>query len=187
MRALVIYESMFGNTRTVAEAIADGIGRHLEVTTIDVAVAPTTLPDDVGLLVAGGPTHAFGMSRRSTREAASQQAGETVTPVATGLREWLAGLTAPTTPTAVVVTAAFDTRIKRRGIPGSAARRAERQLRRLGFRSAAPAMSFWVSDTPGPLLDGEQARAEEWGNDVALHVLEGGSSGPPARRRERAR
>lgn len=179
MRALVVYESMFGNTKAVAEAIAEGIARHVDVTTVDVANAPATVAEDVGLLVVGGPTHAFGMSRRSTRQAASEQAGETVTPVATGLREWLADVSAPTTP---VVTATFDTRIKRRGIPGSAARRAERQLRRLGFRSAAPATSFWVSDTPGPLLDGERSRAEQWGSDLALLGWHGPRVGSPSKR-----
>jgi hypothetical protein len=174
MRALVVYESMFGNTKTVAEAIGEGVARHLAVTVIDVSAAPTTLPADVGLLVAGGPTHAFGMSRRSTRQAAGQQAGSTVTPVSTGLREWLTQLAGPS---ASIVAAAFDTRVKRRGLPGSAARKVERRLRRLGFHSAADATSFWVSDTPGPLLDGERTRAQEWGSELAAGLLREGSSG----------
>ena len=135
MRALVIYESMFGNTKTVAEAIADGIAQHLEVTTVDVGAAPTALPDDVGLLVAGGPTHAFEMSRPNTRQAAAQQAGSAATPVSTGLREWLSQLSGPSS--AAVVAATFDTRVKRRGIPGSAARKPSSDFVDSDFRPLA--------------------------------------------------
>ena len=61
MNALVVVESMWGNTRIVAEAVARGLGGGAEV--LDVQQAPSELPDDVGLLVVGGPTHAFSMSR----------------------------------------------------------------------------------------------------------------------------
>ena len=46
---------------------------------------------------------------------------------------------------------------------GTAARQAEKQLRRRGLRIAAPAQSFYVTDTSGPLVAGEQQRAHEWG------------------------
>ncbi len=55
-RALVVFESMFGNTEAIARAVADGLGGGAEVD------------------VVGGPTHAFGMSRPSTRRSAAQQA-----------------------------------------------------------------------------------------------------------------
>lgn len=170
MRALVVYESMFGNTKMIAEAIASGIARHFEVATIDVGSAPTIVAGDVGLLVVGGPTHAFGLSRSSTRQSASDQAGTTVTPVTTGLRNWLEALDHPQR---TVVAAAFDTRVKRRGVPGSAARAAERRIRRLGYVIAADAESFWVTGTPGPLVDGERARAEQWGSDIASRMIQG--------------
>ncbi|HLM17565.1 MAG TPA: flavodoxin family protein, partial [Acidimicrobiia bacterium] len=65
--AMVVYESMFGNTRAVAEAIADSLARHFDrVDVLEADVAPLTL-DGVSLVVVGAPTHAFGMSRPSTR------------------------------------------------------------------------------------------------------------------------
>lgn len=169
MRALVIYESMFGNTHRVAEAIAAGLGEHMAVEVLTVDRAPSRIPSYVDLVVAGGPTHAFGMTRAATRHAATEQAGTeqpgTTTPKSTGIREWLAELERGTTAVAT-----FDTRIKKRGLPGSAARGAQRRLRRLGYRPAIAAGSFWVSDTPGPLREGEEARARQWGTELAADV-----------------
>ena len=91
MRALVVYESMFGNTRLVAEAVADGLSSVLDVDVVEVAAAPTSF-DDVELLVVGGPTHAFGMTRQRTRDDARRQAeqsGHEVVSMGIGMREWL--------------------------------------------------------------------------------------------------
>lgn len=162
MRALVIYESMFGNTHRVAEAVAVGIGEHMEVELVPVDDATNQIPSDVALVVVGGPTHAFGMSRPATRRSATEQAGTTTTPESTGIREWLARLERDTTAVAT-----FDTRIRTRGLPGSAARGAQRRLRRLGYQPAIAATSFWVSATPGPLRDGEEVRARRWASDLA--------------------
>jgi hypothetical protein len=167
VRALVVVESMFGNTQTVARAIADGLGTRLDVHLVGVGRAPAAIPPDLDLLVVGGPTHAFGMSRPSTRQAAAQQGGTTVTPVEAGLREWLDHLAGPTGP---LVAATFDTRIRKHGIPGSAARGAAKRLDRLGIPLLAPPTSFWVTDTPGPLVEGEVARARHWGEDLAIRL-----------------
>jgi len=172
MRALVVYESMFGNTEAIAEAIAEGLRSQMDVEIADVASAPEWIPRDVGLMVVGGPTHAFSMSRPQTREAAAKQAGHTVTPESVGLREWLAGLEwvgAGNQP-GTVAAAAFDTRVDRPRLPGSAARKAYKRLRRLGFEVVEPAMSFWVEGTPGPLEPGEETRARRWGEDLASIV-----------------
>lgn len=168
MRALVVVESMFGNTLAVAEAAAAGIAARLPVEVVRVDDAPVRLADDVGLLVVGGPTHAFGMSRASTRTSASEQAGgTTVTSVGRGMREWLDELEAPPH---VVLAATFDTKVDRPHLPGSAARRAERHLRHLGCRLVSPATTFWVGGTPGPLADGELDRARAWGVDLAARA-----------------
>src|SRR5690606_25531699 len=71
MKVLVVYESMFGNSERVAHAVADGMRPHAEVELLEVDEAPGVPGADVDLLVAGGPTHAFSMSRERTREDAA--------------------------------------------------------------------------------------------------------------------
>lgn len=55
-RALVVYESMFGDVRTITYAIADGLGAAFSADVVDAADAPAELPGDVRLLVVGGST-----------------------------------------------------------------------------------------------------------------------------------
>jgi flavodoxin len=74
MTVLVVFESMFGNTRAIADAVAEGLARHLPVQQVEVGRAPTVIGGEVELLVVGGPTHAFGLSRSGTRLSAAQQA-----------------------------------------------------------------------------------------------------------------
>jgi hypothetical protein len=159
MRALVVFESMFGNTQVIANAIAEGLSGPMQVDAVEVGVAATRIGGDVGLLVVGGPTHAFGMSRPGTRQDAARQASDGLVSTGIGLREWLDGLQR----SAGVAVAAFDTRISKPRLPGSAARAAEKRLRRLGFRVVAPAASFYVEGTTGPLVEGERERARRWG------------------------
>jgi hypothetical protein len=164
MRALVIFESAFGNTREIAQAIADGLSTRSEVDLVEVGEAPKTLDPDVGLVVLGGPTQAFGMSRPGTRADALRQAGRPDASAAVGVREWLDGLrTAPSGMSA----ATFDTRIGSPRVPGSAARGAHKRLRHLGLVMVAPAESFFVTGTSGPLEPGEAERAREWGVELA--------------------
>jgi hypothetical protein len=162
MRALVVFESMFGNTQAIAEAIADGLSGRLPVEVLEVGVGPATIDEDVALVVVGGPTHAFGMSRPQTRQDAARQAAAGLVSRGIGLREWLAALQGP----AGIAAATFDTRISKPRVPGSAARAAEKRLRRLGFRIVAPAASFYVEGTSGPLQEGEKQRARRWGESV---------------------
>ncbi|MFI1465582.1 flavodoxin family protein [Nocardia carnea] len=75
MRARVVYESVFGNTEAAATAIARGLQEHAEVDVVDVADATPDSHSPVDLLVVGGPTHAFGMSRRQTRQDAADRIG----------------------------------------------------------------------------------------------------------------
>lgn len=166
-RALLVFESMFGNTATIAQAIADGLVAGLDVDVVEVGDAPTVIADDVSLLVLGGPTHAFGMSRPSTRRSAAQQAEHGVVSRGIGLREWLAAVDVrPARPSAAV----FDTMLAGprwiRWMP-SAGRGAHRGLRRLGLHMAAPPETFYVTDTTGPLVDGEEERARQWGRRLA--------------------
>jgi hypothetical protein len=71
----------------------------------------------------------------------------------------------------VVTAAAFDTRVRRPRLPGSAARRAAARLRRLGFAILRDPITFWVGATPGPLLPDELERAYRWGEQLAAWVV----------------
>ena len=51
MRALVVFESMFGNTQEIAEAIADGLSGRMQVDLVEVGAAPAEVGDEVALLV----------------------------------------------------------------------------------------------------------------------------------------
>jgi hypothetical protein len=176
MKAMVVYESMFGNTRLVAQAVADGIARHGRVEVIEVGKAGSP-PPDLDLLVLGGPTHAFGLSRPGTRQDAARQVSRAVVSDRIGLREWIAlAETRLRTPVAV-----FDTKVAQpRWLPGSAARSAAKRLRRLDTPILVPPESFYVTGALGPLVDGELARARHWGDWVARLVAHDETSEPAA-------
>jgi hypothetical protein len=167
MRALVVYESMFGNTRDVAEAIATGLVAQVETTVSECSTAPGVVPADVDLLVVGAPTHALGLSRPSTRASAQKQADSPLVSQGQGLREWLSTLRFEGDLPAV---AAFDTRVRAPRLLGSAAPKALRRLRRSGGRPLAKARSFLVTGTTGPLAAGELAAAKSWGSELAAAV-----------------
>ena len=100
MKALVVYESMWGNTQRVAEAIAAGLRESMEVELVEVNQAPAEPAPEVGLIVAGGPTHAFSMSRTRTRaDAVNRGADHTASDL--GLREWLDRLPPAIIPSAL--------------------------------------------------------------------------------------
>lgn len=162
-RAWVVYESMFGNTREVAQAVAEGLSEGAQVEVHEVSTA-SPLPQGLDLLVVGGPTHAFGLSRASSRDDAATKAHRPVESATMGVREWLAALDSATLPTAY---ATFDTRVNHPRLPGSAAKKAAKRLHRLGGTASADPESFWVEGTEGPLVDGELERARGWGRELA--------------------
>lgn len=169
MKALVVYESMWGNTERVAQAVAAGLGESMEVELVAVDQAPADPGPEVGLIVAGGPTHAFSMSRTSTRADALQRGADHGVS-GFGLREWLEGLPIGQHPQRI---ATFDTRVaKVRRLPGSAAKAAAKAAHRHGYERAEQVESFYVDDMEGPLLEGELARATAWGRQVAVDILE---------------
>lgn len=167
MKALVVYESMFGNTARVAQAIANGLRETLSVDLCEVQAAPSEPSEDVEVIIAGGPTHAFSMSRTGTRTDAIAK-GATHGTVDFGLREWIDGIPADRHTSSLVT---FDTRvIKGRHLPGSAAKSAAKAGRKHGFASYTSPESFYVEDTSGPLHEGEIERATAWGRELGSLV-----------------
>jgi flavodoxin len=152
MQTVVIYDSKFGNTERIAEAIARGVGTRSTVRVLSTAEAAADAAIAAGppdLVLIGGPTHNHGPS-------AALRA------FLTGLPEALRGIRA----------GSFDTRY--RGpvfLMGSAAAGAAKVLATAGAEIVAPPESFFM--TRGGSLErqqlepGEIERAERWGRTVA--------------------
>ena len=168
MRTVIVYESMYGNTRVVAGEIADGLRVAYEVTVVPVAEATADLVAGADLLVVGGPTHMHGLSSASSRRMAAQGAAKDGSELrldpdagGPGLRDWLNDLGRRDG-----LAAAFDTRIN--GVPaftGRASRPIAKLLKRHGYRLIGAPESFLVS-SQNTLLDGEAGRARRWGMTI---------------------
>ncbi|MFC7529179.1 flavodoxin [Actinoplanes sp. GCM10030250] len=119
------------------------------------------------LLVVGAPTHAFSLSRPRTRADAAQHGAVRPGATTVGLREYLACLPLLTGLPA----AAFDTKVTKPALPGSAARKAYRRLHSLDCHLLLEAESFHVDGMTGPVTDGELQRARRWGASLATAAL----------------
>jgi hypothetical protein len=172
MRAVVVYESMYGNTHLVADAIGAGLSTGFDVSVVPASQASQATLADADLVVVGGPTHVHGMSRESTRKAAVKAAdkpvgGLTVEPDALGpgLREWFGSL-----GRYPVKAAAFDTRVHGpAALTGRASKGVARLLREHGFELAEEPESFLVT-RQDRLEPQETARAREWGTRLAAGI-----------------
>lgn len=173
MHIVVVYESMFGNTKEIAAAIADGARESQTAIAVPVGSAGRHLVSTADLLVIGAPTHAWSLSRPATRAQAATQAARFGSHLhlqdgagGIGIREWLQQQ--PELPPRAAV---FDTR---RDVPvvfsGRASRGISRLLRTRGIRLVCPAESFLV-DKGNVLVAGELARAVNWGRQLALHAV----------------
>jgi flavodoxin I len=154
MKVLVVYDSFFGNTEKIADAIAKAIASPDEVTLLPadkVTATELVAPD---LLIVGSPTRGFRPSE-AVQAFLDEIPGNTVE----GNK-----------------VAAFDTRIPTasigRGlrfmmkIGGYAAPRIERALKKKGGVPSAPPEGFFVNDKEGPLAEGELERAANWAKAV---------------------
>jgi len=184
MRAAVVYESMFGNTRAVAEAIGKGLeeglaDRGAEAGTVVVlAVGEAGAGSlDVDLLVVGGPTHMRRMTSVRTREMRARSGGKSPgswaadtehweRAVAMGIREWLANLPVKSGGGRAAV---FDTRLSLMPAVGAAPHIAL-SLRSRGYRIDERPRCFFVESAQGPLKPGERERARAWGAALARRV-----------------
>jgi hypothetical protein len=172
MRAVVVYESMYGNTHAVANLVAEGMRNEAcDVTVVPVGRATAELIGHCDLLVVGGPTHVHSLPRPSTRKSAAEAAGKpgsglTLEPglPGPGLREWLHDLK----PVNGAAAAAFDTRMDGPVLfTGQASRIIAQQLRRRSYRVLTPLQSFTVSKQN--VLDASQTeRARTWGVALAF-------------------
>lgn len=151
MKTLIIYDSVFGNTKLIAEALAHSIGE--DALLVHISNAPQDFTG-IGLLVVGSPTRAF-----------------KATPL---MKTYLASI--PTNSLKGIRIAAFDTRADVKTVNnrfltimvkffGYAAEKIEKQLIAKGGLSAGTAW-FYISDSKGPLLEGEIVRAEQWAKDL---------------------
>jgi flavodoxin len=167
IRALVAYESMFGNTERVAHAVAAGLGlEDVGTTVLDVSGSSSVDVREIDLLVVGAPTHAFSLSRPSTRKDAVSQGGRQTAEM-TGMREWISRL--PSQGWHAPLVAAFDTRVSKvHYLPACASRRAAHLLGQHGCRMVVRPAGFLVRDVPGPLESREVDRAIAWGRQVAV-------------------
>lgn len=179
MRAVVVYESMFGVTHRVANAICLGLCESINAMVLSVHEADPLALGHPDLLVVGAPTQEHGLSlpiARAHAVAKSQMSGgQQLDPDAGGIgvREWLTAL-----PHLDGCYAAFDTRVRRiRLITGSAAGQIDGQLWISGLSRAIAPESFFVS-VATELEEGEETRARCWGEELGrrLSGFEIGSS-----------
>lgn len=154
MKALVIYDSVFGNTEKIAQAVARGLGADTQCLRAGaVSIAQLTSVDTI---VMGSPTRSFA-----------------ATPAMMSLLEAI-----PADAFDGKKIAAFDTRLLMAGIKGLlfkkiidkggyAAPIITEKLQSRGGTLALPAEGFFVNGEEGPLVNGELERAEEWGRSLA--------------------
>jgi len=138
MKALVIYDSTYGNTEKIARAISEAIGGQVRL----VGEVNPANPHEFDLLFICSPTHGGWFTE--------------------GIRDLLKASPA----LEGVSVAVFDTRTKK-SLFGFAAPRIARSLEKNGGKLAAPPEGFIVLGTQGPLLDGELERAAKWAIDIA--------------------
>ncbi len=160
MKALTVYDSVFGNTEKVAQAMGAALEGQAEVTTKRVGAVTAADLAGVDAVVAGSPTRKF-----------------TATPA---IKNWIKGL--PSGSLQGVKVAAFDTRVEIKedtpgilkffvNLFGYAAEPMAKSLVKKGGSQAMEPAGFIVAGSEGPMREGERERA-------AAHL--------GARRRERA-
>jgi flavodoxin len=144
MKTLIIYDSQFGNTEQIAQAIATELGGGDGGVRL-ARVNSVSLEDLIGLdlLIVGSPTQRWNTTEAMTRF----------------LQE------IPPNTLNHVRAAAFDTRLRAR-LGGSAAVKIERLLRQSGTRIIAPAGAFYVLEKTGPLARGETESAVKWAREL---------------------
>lgn len=146
MKALIVYDSVYGNTEKIAKAVAEAITPSNEVKVLRVGDANPLELASVNLLIVGSPTHA----------------GRPVPAVQDFLKK------VPELSLKGISVAAFDTRISKKivGVFGYAAGRIAGNLKKKGGTLIASPEGFFVTGGQGPLREGELERAAGWAKGI---------------------
>ena len=152
LKALVVYDSMYGNTEKIALSIGGAITGDVRVIHVNEANPPEL--ESVSLLIVGSPTQGF----RPTK------------PVQTLIKN-LAGETLKD-----ITVAAFDTRFAESDVGtalrllikmgGYAAPHIAKELKKKGVNLTVPPEGFIVKGKEGPLKEGELERAAAWAKGI---------------------
>jgi hypothetical protein len=173
MKTVIICESVYGNTRLVADRLAAVARQHGEAVVVPAEEAGTDATDGADLVLVGGPTHLHGLSTHATRQSGiAHPDGDGDTAVGPdvpgpGLRDWFRH-TGRVDGTAA---AAFDTRLDGpEFLTGRASTGISRRLRHHGYSEVAAPRSFLVT-RENRLMSGEAERAREWAVSVFESLL----------------
>ena len=161
MKAVVVYESHWGNTAAIARAIAEGLGPGSQALSTQEASGAALA--DVQLVVAGAPVLGFRLPSDTFLASIAKNPGNSPARAdfaSPSLRSWLERL-----PAGSGRSAAFETRIW--WSPGGATGAIVAELERAGYRSLDKPQRFIVRGKYGPLRDGELERARQWGAELA--------------------
>jgi hypothetical protein len=161
MKAIVVYESLWGNTAAIARAIAEGIGP--EARAMSTAEATAAVIAGADLIVAGAPVMAFSLPSEKIRQGQAQNPGKAPPPDLShpSMRSWLKAL-----PPGGGRYAAFETRVW--WSPGGATGGIARGMEQAGHRPIAKPLRFIVSKGgPKALRAGEEEKARAWGAQLA--------------------
>lgn len=161
MKAVVVYESHWGNTAAVARAIAEGLGGGTRALTTSEAKGETLA--GVDLVVAGAPIIGFQLPTEKMLQDMAAKPGKAPKPPDMShpsMRAWLEAL-----PAGRGGAAAFETGFKLS--LGGAKSSILKGLERAGYRQAAKGQRFLVHGSYGPVRDGELDRARAWGAELA--------------------
>jgi hypothetical protein len=161
MKAIVVYESHWGNTAAIARAIAEGIGPGAHA--LSTAEASGEALSGVDLIVAGAPLLGFSLPTEDMIKGLAGEARKAPAPPDLShpsMRSWLESLGKGSGRAA-----AFETRIW--WSPGSAAKAILAKLEAAGYRPASQPQRFVVKGRYGPLREGEPDRAKAWGAELA--------------------
>jgi menaquinone-dependent protoporphyrinogen IX oxidase len=151
MKALVVYDSYFGNTEDIAIAIGNVLKEHMSVDIRRVSKLDPKRVKGIDFMVVGSPTRAFQATRK--------------------IKEFLKGITKEEYAHMKVI--AFDTRMATEDTDskmlnrmvktfGYAAKPMGEIMKKRGAKLLLDPIGFYVKGTEGPLKAGEKERAATW-------------------------